>query len=267
VIPVLRHSSLGGVPHAVTNRQGGVSDGPFSSLNLGYSTADAEDNVAANRSNVLADLRMERDSVFSGWLTHGNAVSEFHAGEAEAWPVVRASVRAGSDRTEMMFRSDAAVSDVPGLYFLVTFADCAPVLLADPGRGVVAIAHAGWRGTAAGVAAATVRVMCGSFGCSPKHVVAAIGPSIGPCCYRVGPDVADEFRAHANTPVIIERTGGMYLDLRESNARQLTEIGVRSEALEISTTCTSCHSATYFSHRAAGGITGRFGACIGLPSA
>lgn len=246
----------------MTTRLGGASSGPYASLNLGYSTEDAQSNVAANREAVQAALGLQCDRVFSGWLMHGREVSEFHADRPEEWPILRKPVRPESARHESMFRSDAAVSDAPGVHLLVTFADCVPVLFADPKRGVVGIAHAGWRGTATGIAAATVRVMCDSFGCRAEDVVAAIGPSIGACCYRVGSDVIETFLKNGMACVYAEGNGSIYLDLWESNVRQLAEVGV--EAVEVSGLCTSCHTETFFSHRAEGGLTGRFGACIGL---
>jgi YfiH family protein len=265
VIPLTRWGSLSPVPHAVTSRHGGVSEGEFASLNLGYSTEDHEPNVAANRAMLLETLGVEPDRVFSGWLSHGSAVSEFHSPDQANWPIMRRPIRVGSTRVEAMFRSDGVVSDVPGLHFLLTFADCVPILFADTGRSVIGAAHAGWRGTAAGVGAAVVRSMCRSFSCLPNDIVAVVGPSIGPCCYTVGPSVADEFRRHGAQPALRRRGSQRVLDLWESNVNQLRDAGLRPEAIEVAGVCTSCHADSYFSHRAAGGKTGRFAACIGIP--
>jgi YfiH family protein len=264
MISLTRYRALSPIPHAITSRAGGISEGPFASLNLGFSTADSEENVAANRQTLLHELGINPARVSSGWLTHGSDVAEFHAGRDGEWPLLHRLVREGSSRVEGMFRSDAVVSDVPGLHFMITFADCVPILLADVRRGVVGAVHAGWRGTAAGVAAAAVRVMVASFGCDVGNIAAVIGPSIGPCCYTVGAEVPAVFERNGQTPVLFGRNGSRSLDLWESNRRQLTGAGVRPNAIEVAGQCTSCHAATYFSHRASGGTTGRFAAVIGL---
>lgn len=263
MIPVGQFAAFDTVPHAVTTRHGGVSSGPYASLNLGYATDDTEDNVAANRRALLAHVGIAHDRVVGGWLTHGNAVSEFHEGDPDRWPVLRRPIRAGSARSEAMFRSDGVVSDVPGLHFVLTFADCVPILFADADRGIVGGAHAGWRGTAAGIGPAVVQVMIDSFGSRPQDIVAAIGPSIGPCCYSVGGEVLAEFSVHGYVPAAVEDAGTLKLDLWESNARQLAGAGIARDAIEISGICTACHTDLYFSHRAEGGVTGRFAAIIG----
>jgi YfiH family protein len=264
VIPLSHSAALDGIPHAITSRLGGISAGPFASLNFGYATADLEENVAANRRAVQETLGIDPERTLSGWLTHGSAVSEFHQSSPDTWPVLRRPTRAGSARSEAMFRSDGVVSDVPGLHFILTFADCVPILFADRRGEVIGAAHAGWRGTAAGIATAVVRTMCDSYDCRPEDIQALIGPSIGPCCYIVGDEVALEFARHGNEAVTLREESETALDLWESNRRQLVAVGLRRESVEMMRVCTGCNTDRYFSHRVEGGVTGRFAAIIGL---
>lgn len=253
---LIRFASIA-APHAVSTRHGGVSKAPYASLNVGYGTPDEEDRVADNRRLLTAALGIAPEAVVAGRLSHGNEVTVFHG---TAIPAVARPVRSGSQRRDRAFLSDAAVSDVPGLYFLLTFADCVPLLFHDPVRGVVGAAHAGWRGTAAGIAGRVVAAMRGGFGCAPADIRAAIGPSIGPCCYAVGEDVPVTFRAHGNDPHV--RAGR--LDLWAGNEAQLRAAGIRD--VERADLCTSCRPDLFYSHRAEHGRTGRFALVAGLPA-
>jgi YfiH family protein len=157
------------------------------------------------------------------------------------------------------------MTDAPGVYLIMRYADCVPVLFFDPVRRAVGIAHAGWRGTLALVAQRTALAMVDQFGCAPANIRAAIGPSIGPCCYEVGDEVVAETRtvfgdeADSLLPPGPRRR---HLDLWAANRAQLHAIGLQH--LETAEICTSCHVEDYFSHRAEAGRTGRFGAMIGL---
>jgi YfiH family protein len=135
---------------------------------------------------------------------------------------------------------DGLIENQTGIAIGVKTADCVPVLLADPVRRAVAAIHAGWRGTGGGIVAAAVRAMAAEFGTKASDIHAAIGPSIGVCCYEVGPEVAREFGVIA--------PGHVHLDLRQLNARQLEAAGVRGEKISISSDCTRC-MAEYHSFR------------------
>jgi YfiH family protein len=134
----------------------------------------------------------------------------------------------------------------------VLTADCLPVVLAVPGTAAVAIAHAGWRGTLAGVVPAAVRELCALSGAPPRDVVAAIGPSIGRCCYQVGAEVFADFRgrwcaAHARR--VLERADPWRLDLQEANRVQLREAGVAARNIAVVPLCTCCRADLFFSYR------------------
>jgi polyphenol oxidase len=176
---------------------------------------------------------------------------------------------------------DIAITDNPGIALSVRVADCVPILLADARTGTVAAVHAGWRGTAGGAAARAVEVATEVFGVAPGELVAAIGPSIGPCCYRVGADVRLVFEADkrwagsidawfASAPVATARHGvpgsdppasgngpAAFLDTWTANADQLIRAGVAADRVHMAGLCTSCHREIFHSYRADGERAGR----------
>jgi YfiH family protein len=157
------------------------------------------------------------------------------------------------------------------MFLMLRFADCVPILLLDPKRRAIGIVHAGWRGTLAKIAARTVVAMRNAYGSQPRDICAAIGPSIGPCCFEVGPEVVaaaqHAFRHLSKDEMAglisrLQPTGQAQLDLWLANTMQLRALGVRHT--ELAQVCTKCQSEAYYSHRATGGRTGRFAALIGL---
>jgi polyphenol oxidase len=176
---------------------------------------------------------------------------------------------------------DIAASDHPGVALSVRVADCVPILLADARTGAVAAVHAGWRGTAAGAARLAVEALRERFGSAPQDLVAAIGPSIGPCCYRVGQDVRTAFEAAGTwqgslagwfspVPTVDALNGvpgsdpaapgggpGVFLDTWTANADQLREAGVPAPQVHVSRACTSCHRDVFHSYRVDGERAGR----------
>src|SRR5262249_26747071 len=138
-------------------------------------------------------------------------------------------------------------------------ADCTPILFCDPETGAYGAAHAGWRGTAAGVAAAVVTTLVDSYGVAPANLRIPLGPSIGPCCFEVRPDVAAKFSPESVKP----RPGRKpTIDLRAANRAQLVAAGVRTENIDAAPPCTACDSARFFSFRRDGRETGQHVAYI-----
>jgi len=197
-------------------------------------------------------------------LTHGTEVAVFRGGGEEQWPRKWAPVRRGSQRHVWSFDADAVVSDANGPTFFLTAADCTPLLFWDPERGIIAAAHAGWRGTAGGIALHTIRVMVRDFGSDPGNIRAAVGPSIGPCCYTVGDDVIRTFAEWDLQPVLFRDHATTRLDLWQTNTNQLLSAGLRLENIELACLCTACNLARFYSHRAEAGQTGRMAVAIGL---
>jgi YfiH family protein len=166
---------------------------------------------------------------------------------------------------------DALVTDRTGPVLMTLHADCQPVLIVDPGaarRGpVVGVAHAGWRGTVAGIVGATLAVMATAFGTRAGDVRVVLGPAIGRCCYDVGEDVANAWHetAGADADEALDVDGERFrFSLTAANALLLDRAGVRSTHVQTSDVCTKCDGDHWFSHRGQGAQTGRFGAMISI---
>jgi hypothetical protein len=159
--------------------------------------------------------------------------------------------------------ADAAIAAAPGFILGIQTADCLPVLLVDPERRLVAAAHAGWRGTAQGIAARAVEALA-ARGSRPEDLVAALGPGIGPCCYEVGDEVREAFGASGSAFFRPGPNGRPHLDVRAANVRQLVEAGLRAEAIHHLADCTRCRGELYPSYRRDGAAAGRMISFVGF---
>jgi len=190
---------------------------------------------------------------------HGTRVIVIRAGES----LKAAETDAGRPR------ADIVMTDAPTIAVAVQVADCVPLLLADPVTGAVAAVHAGWRGTAAGAARQAVATMQSHYGTRPADLIAAIGPSIGPCCYQVGADVVEAFRAVGIPDAQIrkwfrpEAEGGAYrLDVAKASIDQLRAAGLDPANIDTCGLCTACHPLLFHSYRRDGARTGRLAGVI-----
>jgi polyphenol oxidase len=234
-LDLIRWESPGPYSVHFSTRAGGVSQGPFASLNLGIRTDDDPARVVVNRTRLCETVDVDRDGATMAWQRHGSIVR-------------RAEPRGVVIPGTVYDHCDGLWSDVPGQGMLLLTADCLPIALARTnGAGpALGILHAGWRGLLAGVVAVGVRAL-GSVG------AAAIGPSIGPCCYEVGEEVAEPFVESFGRDVV--RDGK--LDLWTAAERALRAAGcAHIDRFDI---CTACDSTRFFSHRRDGGTTGRQG--------
>lgn len=236
--------------HAIFTRRGGVSPDPWAALNLGSTVGDDLERVRENSRLALAALERDPASVFDVWQVHGVEVVIAEAPRSPESPHMQA---------------DAILTDRPGLTLMMRFADCVPIMLHDPVRKVAGIAHAGWMGTVRGTVCFAVEAMQKHYGSSPNDIQAAIGPSIGPDHYEVGPDVVIQvqqaFGSDASS-LLSASAGPMKFDLWAANRLLLEQVGVRH--VEVAGVCTACHTEDWYSHRAEKGRTGRFGAIIAL---
>ncbi len=236
--------SRDGVIAAVATRQGGVSRPPYDSLNLSFDVGDHPGLVQENRRRLARALGLSPDQLATVRQVHGRGVA-IAGPEAQITPP----------------EADILLTGTPGRALFMRFADCVPVLLWDPVRRVAGIAHAGWRGCYQRVPATAVAAMADAFGTRPKDLRVAIGPCIGPCCYQVGDDVASLF---TGTDAVRVDGVSKSLDLRLLVLEDLKKCSVPEEHVEMSNYCTACRTDLFFSHRASGGKTGRFGAVIAL---
>jgi YfiH family protein len=229
---------LPGARALFSTRNGGVSEGPYRSLNLGILTDDEPERVAENRRLLAKEARLDPERVVMGWQVHGVALREWDGPDPE--------LAYADPGGKELPRADGHLTGQPDLALLVLVADCYPVALSDGDR--VAMLHCGWRPLAGGIITRAVA----SFTRPPS---AAVGPGVGGCCYEVGPEVLEHFidvRGAAD---------GRMLDLRRVIDARLKEAGV-TEVAHLDR-CTSCHPDLYFSHRRDDGLTGRqAGLCV-----
>ena len=235
--------------HGVFTRAGGVSRAPFASLNLSRSVGDEVAAVGENNRRMLAVFDVPPDQATTAWLVHGRSVAVVDRADA------------GHYRTNV----HAIITRERGLALTMRFADCVPVVVYDRMCGAIGLAHAGWRGVAVNVVAATLAALHEAFGSDPRDVWAGIGPCIGVSQYRVGPDViaAIAGACPANAPIAQRQPdGSVHLDLNAAVTAQLRACGVTH--IEDSQVCTATRTDEWFSHRAEHGKTGRFGVVIGF---
>jgi hypothetical protein len=238
------------VRHAVFSRHGGVSPSPWSSLNVGGSVGDEKENVRTNRLRSFSAMGCKPESMFDVWLVHSADVIYADSPSPEGEDVQKA---------------DIVLTNNPELTLYMRFADCVPILVHDPIRGVIGISHAGWMGTLKDVAGVTINSMHKKYGSNPSDIVACIGPSIGPDHYEVRQDVirqAKQVFGREADLVLVPHNESIHFDLWKANQLLLQRTGV--EQIEVAGICTACHTGDWFSHRAEKGKTGRFGALISL---
>jgi YfiH family protein len=240
-----------GVPHCFTTRLGGVSQGAVSWLNLGWNRGDTPENVTKNY-QILADaLSFDRSKLVLTRQTHSDIVRQVTAADAR-----------GLDNRQYP-ECDGLITNQPGCALAIFTADCTPILLWDPVTGAVGAAHAGWRGTAAKIAAKTAQAMIAAYGCRPENIHAAIGPNIAQCCFETDADVPEAMigaYGAAAEPFISRKGEKYYVNLKEINALALKELGVCH--IDISHECTVCQCHRFWSHRVTKGDRGTQGAII-----
>ena len=238
--------------HLFTTRYGGVSTGDFASLNLGSNRGDPQENVAENYRRVAAFFGVGRDDCAVTKQVHGNEVR----------------VVTGADKhvcgSKTPYEADGLVTTERGLPIFCFVADCVPALLCDAEHGVIAAVHCGWRSSVADILGVTVEKMC-ALGAEPESICAAMGASIGRCCFEVGPEVPEAMRRSLgpDAEAAIEPHGEKsHVDLKLLNRSWLEKAGVR--AIDICPDYTKCQPNRFWSHRVTGGNRGSQAAIIRL---
>ncbi len=221
-----------GFVHGFPERVGGVSTGARASLNLGKRWGDTVENVEQNRRLLALHAGYEPSELQATRHVHGTAV----------WAV--------GEPLAPDAEFDGLVCDRPGPVLGAFAADCVPVLFADPVARVIGACHAGWRGTVNGVAQNVVGRMI-ELGATAEHIRVALGPSIGPCCFEVGPEVVEQFRAAVgDVPnLIVPGPAKDHLDLRVALRNLLERSGIVADAIDDRPPCTKCEPDRFFSYR------------------
>ncbi len=246
-----------GLAHGFSTRLGGVSTGIFESLNLAPGRGDDPEHVRENFRRFCAAVGADVNAMVFTNQVHGDAVRVCTGADAGV----------GLSRVRD-YEADGLITDVPGLALVAFSADCIPILLCDPVRRVIAAVHAGWRGTALGIAERAVEKMCAIYGCNAGDILAAVGPGIGRCCFETDEDVPNAMTAAlgaAALPYLEVREGGKFhVDLKGINACRLERAGLAREHIAVSDHCTACLGELYWSHRVTRGQRGGMAALIGL---
>lgn len=244
------------VRHGFSTRLGGVSEGIYRSMNLSFTRGDDPARVRENFARFCAAAGLPADGVVLSAQEHHTAIRTVTAADRG-----RGIDQAGFQDV------DGLLTDEPGVVLCTQYADCVPLLFADPVRRVVGTAHAGWRGTVQQIGAVTVQRMQADYGCRPADILCGIAPSIGPCCFEVDEPV---YTAFAALPVFDTRcytagpAGKYRIDLWEVNRRILLAAGIPAGNVTVTDLCTRCHPDLFWSHRATGGRRGSLAAFIGL---
>ncbi len=260
-IPMLKFPLLnlaGIAEHGFTTREGGVSQGIFSSLNLSYTRGDEKAAVDENFHRAAVSLHAEISDFVLTDQTH----------TANVRTVTRADCGKGITVNRDYTDTDGLVTNEPGIVLAAFFADCVPLFFADPVRRAVGVSHSGWRGTIARMGRQTIRVMQEAYGSRPQDIICAIGPSVCQTCYEVSGDVAErfmeEFPGEGRKLCYPSAPGKFQLNLWKANEIVLRDAGILKEHLAVTNICTCCNPGLLFSHRATNGKRGNLGAFIKL---
>ena len=247
------------IRHFVSTRKGGFSNPPYKSLNLGLHVGDDPKNVLKNRKRLANTIGIP--------LNHFTIARQIHSNHVT---IISEELRGKGcvNHKEAINDTDAMVTNLADICLMVLVADCVPMLFFDPVKRAIGVAHAGWKGTLKFVAINTVKTMEKAFGSSPQDIIAGIGPSIGPCCYKVGPDVISQVANifHTRKEYIFNesKNGEGYFDLWKANLRQLLHAGIERKNIEMAMKCTCHNPDLFFSYRHQKGNTGRFGVGIAI---
>lgn len=246
------------IKHAFSTRLGGVSEREFSAMNLNFGRGDDEENVRENFRLFCAAAGFDPETLVASAQDHHTVVRRVDASNRGT----------GIWKPKDLQSVDGLITDAPDVTLVTYYADCVPLFFVDPVRRAIGLAHAGWRGTVAKIGEVMVKRMTEEFGSEPGDLFAAVGPSIGPCCFEVDAPVADEFFCLEELrpqEFVTEKGGGKFMiDLWEANRRILNRSGIAEGRISVAQLCTKCNPDWLFSHRATGGKRGGLAAMMCL---
>ncbi len=244
------------VKHCFSTRIGGLSKGKYADMNLGLGVGDNNEIVHKNFELMCQALDVNKEFLISGNQNHGinikRVTSEFKG--------------QGINKDKFTDGFDGLVTDEKGITLVIYAADCVPIYYFDPIKSCIGLAHAGWRGTANGMAKEMVEKMVKEFSCDPKDILVAIGPCICENCFEVDPPCADEFLKLDEFEYYVDYIGNekYHVDLKECNRRFLMRSGIKEENITVGNVCTMCNSNLIFSHRKTKGRRGSNAAFLSL---
>ncbi len=234
-------ANVGFTKHFFSTRIGGISTGAYESLNLGVYTNDKDENIQYNLDKIFSSAKMHSDKITYLRQVHSD---KFFVVNKDNYMDIRGQ------------NGDALITSDKGIAIGVFTADCVPLILIDTYNKIVAVVHSGWKGTALNIVGKVLKYMKINMGTDPRSVVAAVGPSIGPCCFEVGLEVAEKFK------FVYEYENKLYFDLWKENIKQIADFGVSEDRISSSMICTSCNNNIVYSYRKEFGNTGRLGTFV-----
>lgn len=240
--PALEETGL--VKHAFSTRMGGVSQGPYATMNFSFTRGDDPADVMENYRRMADALNVDLNRMVLTWQTHTTNVRT----------VTEDDLGKGVIRDRDYRDVDGLITNRPGVTLVTFFADCVPLYFLDTKKKAIGLSHSGWRGTVNRMGAATLQAMKREFGTDPTDVLACVGPSICQDCYEVGAEVIEQFRenfdaSHYETLFYEKANGKFQLNLWEANRIVLAEAGVPQNQIFITDICTHCNPELLFSHR------------------
>ena len=233
--------------HAFCTRHGGLSEEDYKSLNISFKEGDEESRVLQNWNRLAMAFAIPLENFLTLNQVHDDDIFIIKP-YGDYLP------------TDKALNYDAIVTTRENLAICIKTADCVPVFVVDRVKKVIAAVHAGWKSTALEITAKVTRLFYERYNSSPEHLLAAIGPSIGQCCFELDEETAETFLNQKDNEAFVfpgEKQHKMMVDLPEANRRQLMNCGILEENIDVSNLCTSCRQDLFFSHRGSGGITGR----------
>lgn len=279
--PLLADTGI--VKHGFSTRLGGVSEGFFSSLNLGSHRGDREEAVQENFRRIGASMGVRCEDMVLSRQTHttnvwvvteedrgmGMTCSMEYSKRASENPGRSASGGFQLEANGKLEGVDGLVTNIPGICLVTFYADCVPLFFVDPVKKVIGLSHSGWRGTVGKIGRVTVELMQQQYGCEPCDILAAVGPSVCRDCYEVSGDVIERFRESFAEKywkdLFYQKENGKYqLDLWKANEIIFAEAGILPEHTAVTNVCTHCNSEILYSHRTAGNERGSLAAFLAL---
>lgn len=233
--------------HAFCTRLGGVSEEDYASLNISFKEGDMDSRVLQNWNRLAMAFTIPLENFLTLNQVHGDDIFVIKP-YGDYLP------------TDKTLNYDAIVTTRQNLAVCIKTADCVPVFIVDRAKKIIAAVHAGWKSTALELTAKVIRLLYDQYDSSPLDILAAVGPSIGLCCFEVDEETAESFAYQKDNKSFLftaEKPKKWIVDLPEANRRQMINCGISEDNIDLSHLCTSCRQDLFFSHRGSGGITGR----------
>ncbi len=260
-VPYISFNALDKIPwikNGFSTREGGVSKDYLSSLNLGFSRGDSEENVRRNHEIIAEAIGFQPENIVSSHQTHTTNVRIVGRDDCGK------GIYSPRDYEDV----DGMITNEKNVVLATYFADCVPLYMVDTKNKAIGLSHSGWRGTVGKMGKVTIELMQKTYGTNPEDVIACIGPSICQKCYEISEDVADEFRSAFPENVydiLLNKGNGKYqLDLWAANRQVLKEAGVLPDNIFVTDVCTCCNTNALYSHRGHNGKRGNLAAFLTL---